>query len=98
MYFLILKRLEFTMLSAFYRWLYHFRLRRDARNRLSGRVKPTQRFWRFGDHVLHRANFDKYDHVRSRRSVVVRIVLVVLGLVALWFVWQSLMVWNIFQD
>lgn len=85
------------MLRYLYRWLYHARLRRDARNRLSGRVRPRQRFWRFGYHVLHRADFDNFDRNRARRLVVGRVVGTVFAIALLWFVWQSARVWNIFQ-
>lgn len=85
------------MLRYFYRWLYHIRLRRDARNRLSGRVRPRQRFWRFGYHVLHHADFDNFDRNRARRRIAARLASVLLVVALLWFVWQSAGVWNIFQ-
>lgn len=85
------------MLRFFYRWLYHLRLRRDARNRLSGRARPRQKFWRFGYHVLHRADFDNLDRNRTRRRVVLRVLGVLGVLTLLWVGWQSARVWNIFQ-
>lgn len=85
------------MLRYFYRWLYHLRLRRDARNRLSGRVRPRQKFWRFGYHVLHRADFDNFDRNRLWRVVILRALGALMALALFWFAWQSAKVWNIFQ-
>lgn len=85
------------MLRHLYRWLYHYRQRRATRSRLSGRGRPSQRFWRFGYHVLHRAEFDKYGRSRPRKRLVWRVFFVLLVLAVLWFVWQSAQVWHIFQ-
>ena len=85
------------MLGGYFRWLYHRRQRRAAKQRLSGKARPTPRWSRFSYQVFHKATVGKYD----LRDIPTRTFAWVLGLPAcailLWFLWNSYRAWGIFQ-
>ncbi|WOO43470.1 hypothetical protein [Rubellicoccus peritrichatus] len=85
------------MLKKFYRWLYHRRQARAAKQRLSGKPRITPKWHRFSYTVFQQAKFGKYDlpEIRARWALI--FVGVPLSIIALWFVWQSIQALGMFQ-
>ncbi|WP_309386696.1 hypothetical protein [Cerasicoccus frondis] len=84
------------MINQFFRWLYHHRQRRAARDRLQGKRKLIPKFRRFTNSAFERATFGKYDPGGISRIKAVFIYLPIGG-VMIWFAVESFRALNMFQ-
>jgi|GEM_PF-4849972 len=85
------------MLSYFYKRLYHFRNKRRSRARFSGRWRRPSLFKHFESPTIHNEKFGKYEIKLVTLKRIQRLVIPPMMVFLLWFVWQSIRVWNIFQ-
>lgn len=84
------------MINHLFRWLYHRRQRRAAKDRLHGRRKLLPQFRRFGYHAFERASFGKYDPLGMSKwkSALIYLPFIAFGL---WIVVESVRALNMFQ-
>ncbi|WP_269540191.1 hypothetical protein [Cerasicoccus fimbriatus] len=84
------------MIKTFFRWLYHRRQRRAARDRLHGKRKLIPKFRRFSYSAFERATFGKYDSGRISRWKAALVYLPLAGF-AIWFMVESARAVTMFQ-
>lgn len=84
------------MVNHFFRWLYHRRQRRAAKDRLHGKRKLMPKFRRFNYNAFERATFGKYDPMGLSRWKSALIYLPFLA-AGLWFAIESVRALGMFQ-